>query len=135
MTPAPKCTGAPAPEWMDSIGSIHEAAQVYKEKLPVLMERTGGTVIGTAVGGINVCVEDRSTGIVFHWFQEPQKIGAIAIVPTTCQSTPDAFHEWHVHMRILRRAKISEVRKMAKRWGGPAPLVIREGLWYCVMTD
>ena len=135
MTPAPKCTGAPAPDWMASVDSIHEAAQVYKEKLPPLMDRTGGAVVGTAVGGINVCVEDRNTGVVFHWFSKLQKIGSVAQVPTMCAGVSDGDHRWIVYMRILRRAKISEVRKMAKRWGGPTPLVIREGLWYEVHCD
>ena len=135
MTPPMKCTGIPSPAWMDTVESINAAAEIYREKLPALMERTGAAVIGTQIAGVNVCVEDRSTWVVFHWFECPQKIGSVAKVSTLCSSNGQPQHQWDVHMRILRQADISEVREMAKQWGGPTPLKIREGLWYQVLTD
>ncbi len=134
MTSEVKCSGPPAPDWMATVESIHEAAKVPAQKLPAYMDRTGAVVVGTQINGVNVCVEDRSTGVVFHWFSEKQQVGSVAKIPTRCRDNTSE-HVWEVHMRILRRAKISEVRKMARKWGGATPLVLREGLWYAVFCD
>jgi len=78
---------------------------------------------------------DCLSGVVYHRCPEPVEIGGILPVPTVCMSNSLNPHQWIMHMRILRRAKISEVRKMARLWGGPTPLVKREGLWYEVHCD
>jgi hypothetical protein len=136
MTSEVKCSGPPAPEWMATVESIHEAAMQYRVKVPAIIQRTNAAVVGTQLDDLNICVEDRTTGVVFHWFDREQQIGSVAKVPTMCSSGPGRpHHKWTVHMRILRRAKISEVRKMARKWGGTTPLVLREGLWYQILTD
>lgn len=133
----PYGNGHPSPAWMESESTIHAASKRYRERVPELIEsHDGSLVLGSAVGGIIVSVEDRASGIVYYRCQGEQEPGATLPMDWNIVTTgvhPD--HKFRIYLRIVRRATLSEVREMAQRCATGTPLTVVDGYWYEVQVD
>lgn len=128
-----KLTGPPAPTWMATQESIDAASQIYREKLPAYMDRSGGhCVLGSFTNGTLVAVEDRSTGVIFRRLGEKQEPGTVIVADWECATNGQPSHVWPHHVKVLRRARFPSVRKMARLGVGLRP---EPGLWYEVHSD
>lgn len=127
-----QCTGPREPAWMATKESIDAVAAVYRQRVPAYMDRTGHCVLGGWLKGVLICVEDRSTGVVFRRFDKKQIPGEIIKTNWECVVNGQPNHTWPSTVRILRRARITKVRAMARHGVGIKPDL---GFWYEVHTD
>ncbi len=128
--------GHAAPEWMETFESIEAVGSVYRQKVPALAERFNGVLsLASVTDGIVDCVEDRFSGTIYYRCVAPQEIPTIIQRGWICATNDSAHHQWIMHMLIVRRASISEVRALARQnVMGSAPPII-DGYWYQVQVD
>ncbi len=124
------CTGHPAPDWLDDLDSIEQEATHYS-RVQQKIDEWGSLVVHSIP---TIDVNDRVTGKIYWLFASKKSLGDVIEVDYQCQTQCGSVHVWRMYLKVIRKATLAEVRKMAKQ-RRRGEITVTRGHWYEVYTD